>query len=242
MSVKSKSQLTTENQQNFPTNNTGYITAVLLREFNQDVIDSFVDEIEYNIDSASVEAKIQSLENFTSSLSGDYVTTGSFNTFTQSVNNDSASFASEITDLQQFSSSLDATFVNESEFGTYTQSQALVSQSFSSRVSSLEQFSSSLDTNFVSETEFGSFTSSYLSTSASFATRIDDIEANSATGSFTTSATWSFDHNLGQRLVLVQVYDDTYSKIIPQDIELTSENNATITFPSPISGWVIALK
>lgn len=48
-----KQQLEAVNQNNFPNNNEGYITPELLREFNTDMIDSLVDEIRYNEDSAS---------------------------------------------------------------------------------------------------------------------------------------------------------------------------------------------
>ena len=54
MSQKTKQQLAQENIDNFPNNNVGYITATRLREFNQDMIDSLVDEVQYNVDSASI--------------------------------------------------------------------------------------------------------------------------------------------------------------------------------------------
>jgi hypothetical protein len=61
MSQLNKTQLSSENQSNFPTNNTGFITAEKLRNFNQDMIDSLVDEGSYNIDSASFSGSIAGL-------------------------------------------------------------------------------------------------------------------------------------------------------------------------------------
>ena len=58
MSQLTKDQLQAENQSNFPNNNTGFITATRLREFNSDMIDSLVDEVQYNADSASFSASI----------------------------------------------------------------------------------------------------------------------------------------------------------------------------------------
>ena len=58
MSQLNKTQLSQENQTNFPNNNTGFITAERLRNFNQDMIDSLVDEGTYNTDSASFSASI----------------------------------------------------------------------------------------------------------------------------------------------------------------------------------------
>ena len=63
MSQKTKAQLEAENQSNFPNNNTGYITAERLRQFNTDMIDSMVDEGSYNTDSASFSASIDLIEN-----------------------------------------------------------------------------------------------------------------------------------------------------------------------------------
>ena len=54
MSVESKYTLKAQNQSSFPNNETGYITPEILREFNIDMIDSLVDELGFNIYSASV--------------------------------------------------------------------------------------------------------------------------------------------------------------------------------------------
>jgi len=91
MAEITKQALKVQNNTEFPNNNNGAITPTKLRGFNVDMIDSLVDEISYNVDSASWNQQIDSLENFTASLATDFVTTSSFNSFTQSVNSTTAS-------------------------------------------------------------------------------------------------------------------------------------------------------
>ena len=62
MSQLTKDQLRTENTTNFPNNNTGFITAERLRDFNSDMIDSLVDEGSYNVDSSSFSSSIINLQ------------------------------------------------------------------------------------------------------------------------------------------------------------------------------------
>lgn len=63
---------------------------------------------------------------------------------------------------------------------------------------------------------------------------------SSATASFTNQSVWTFNHNLGTRLATIQTVDANYLEMLPQSIELTSANLATITFPVSKSGWAIA--
>ena len=74
MSELTKQQLAVENSNSFPNNNTGFITPTLLRTFNGNIIDSMVDEVTYNADSASWTSDITALEQFSSSLSTNFVT------------------------------------------------------------------------------------------------------------------------------------------------------------------------
>ncbi len=83
MAELSKQALKVQNNTEFPNNNAGLITPTKLRGFNVDMIDSLVDEISYNVDSASWNQQIDSLENFTASLGNTFVSTASFNSFTQ---------------------------------------------------------------------------------------------------------------------------------------------------------------
>ena len=74
MSELTKQQLAVENSNSFPNNNTGFITPTLLRTFNGNIIDSLVDEVTYNADSASWTSDITALEQFSSSLVTNFVT------------------------------------------------------------------------------------------------------------------------------------------------------------------------
>ena len=53
MSQLSKQQLKVENNTEFPNNNTGQITPTRLRTFNEDMIDSTVNQTQYTTDSGS---------------------------------------------------------------------------------------------------------------------------------------------------------------------------------------------
>jgi hypothetical protein len=70
MSELSKQALKVDNNTSFPNNNGGLITPAILRDFNTNIIDSLVDEIGYNVDSASWNQQIDSLEQFTASVAG----------------------------------------------------------------------------------------------------------------------------------------------------------------------------
>ena len=79
--AKTKAQLTTENNANFPNNNSQFITPEKLRGFNQDMIDSLVDEITYTADSASFDSRINNVTVDTGSL----LVTASFNDGTRNM-------------------------------------------------------------------------------------------------------------------------------------------------------------
>ena len=65
---------------------------------------------------------------------------------------------------------------------------------------------------------------------------------NSITQSFFTSSTWVFDHNLGQKEVIIQVYDQNDYWIVPQSINLFDENTSIIQFSLPRTGVAIATR
>ncbi len=79
MSELTKQQLAVENNTSFPNNNTGFITPTLLRTFNGNIIDSMVDEVTYNADSASWTSDIAALEQFSSSLVTNFATVTQLN-------------------------------------------------------------------------------------------------------------------------------------------------------------------
>jgi hypothetical protein len=97
MSEISKQALLVDNSQSFPNNNAGAITPSDLRAFNVNMIDSLVDEITYNVDSASWNVQIGQLNAFTASQQPSFtalnsftasqlVTNANLNLFTQSAN------------------------------------------------------------------------------------------------------------------------------------------------------------
>jgi len=79
MSELTKQALKVENNQSFPNNNAGLITPSALRTFNENMIDSLVDEVTYNADSASWNQQIQDLD-----PSGSAESIMALNAFTQS--------------------------------------------------------------------------------------------------------------------------------------------------------------
>lgn len=85
MSELSKQALKVDNNQSFPNNNAGLITPTALRTFNENMIDSLVDELSYNVDSGSWNQQINALEQFTASASG--LSTGSLLVTASAVSN-----------------------------------------------------------------------------------------------------------------------------------------------------------
>jgi len=57
---------------------------------------------------------------------------------------------------------------------------------------------------------------------------------------FTNLSTWTFNHNLNNRYVIVQVLDSNHNQIIPQNIYHQDNNTVIITFPTSESGYAIA--
>ena len=86
--------------------------------------------------------------------------------------------------------------------------------------------------------------SSSYSATASFA--IFALSASSAPGTTvnftqaTAAPTWSFTHNLNTQYPIVQVYDATYSQIIPNAIVGTTTNTVEIRFDYSQSGYAVA--
>jgi hypothetical protein len=79
MSQLTKTQLEAANQSSFPNNNSGYITPLLLREYNTDTIDSTVNQGTFNSVSQSFSSSIAALQNFSSSLDSTYATDAQLN-------------------------------------------------------------------------------------------------------------------------------------------------------------------
>jgi hypothetical protein len=80
MSELSKQALKVENNQSFPNNNAGLITPSALRTFNEDMIDSTVNQATYTTDSASFDTRINN-------ITGSATNTGSLLTTASAVDN-----------------------------------------------------------------------------------------------------------------------------------------------------------
>ena len=75
---------------------------------------------------------------------------------------------------------------------------------------------------------------------ASVALRL--LNSDSVSQSFNNLSTWTFNHNLGSKPVLIQTYNNSFNQIIPQSIVLNNFNSAIITFPISSSGYAIATR
>jgi hypothetical protein len=217
MSQLTKNQLGTENSNSFPNNNTGYITPDLLRTFNQNMIDSLVDEDSYTIDSGSVNAQIDALQAFSTSLDASFVSETQFGAYTASQTAESASFntrinaldpsgsAQALTALEQASASLQQ---STASLNAFTASQYVSNSLFiqSSQTSSMSVLSSSfaetasyalntqnIDTgSLVTTSSFNSYTASAstdVSASINAATSSLSSSISSSIGSLSASLT-----------------------------------------------------
>jgi hypothetical protein len=57
----------------------------------------------------------------------------------------------------------------------------------------------------------------------------------------TEESTWTVTHNLGYRGVLLNVYNLDNEIIYPDNIQLTDKNSLTLSFNTPVSGYVSVL-
>ena len=194
MSELSKNQLTTENNNSFPNNNTGYITPTLLRTFNQNMIDSLVDEIQYNVDSASFNARINTLDPSGSAqaILTLQIATASLNAYTASQNSFNASATASIVALQNFSSSLDTTYATDAQLSAsvsaLSSSVTVTTNGLSSSILALQQFSSSLDNTYATDTQLSASASTLQN---NINTKLDSASFNTYTASQSSNITSS---------------------------------------------------
>ena len=156
-------------------------------------------------------------------------------------------------------------YTKELKFSTLNLSSSLndridiVTGSFESFTGSFSSFSSSVNThisaldNFTSSVVYTNQTSSMTVLSASYALTAAYALNAGAGGSggglgggfaelnqTTPSTTWTFNHNLGQKFPIFQIFDTNDNVVIPSQITAVSSDSATITFPSAQSGRAIA--
>ena len=131
MAQISKQALIVENNQSFPNNNNGSITPSDLRAFNVDMIDSTVNQTQYNTDSGSWNQQIDALESFTSSQQPSFTALNSFtasqlvinsgvNTYTQSANARLSTLENDTANLETFTASINQIQSNGTVLGTST--------------------------------------------------------------------------------------------------------------------------
>lgn len=153
MAELNKGQLASENNNSFPNNNAGLITPTALRTFNGNMIDSLVDEVSYNIDSASFSSSIAQLQGFSSSLDATFATDAQLTSLSASVAVTDLAQSQSIAQLLGFSSSLDATYATDAQLTALSTSVAVTDNGQDSKLTSLINATSS----YVTESETSSF-------------------------------------------------------------------------------------
>ena len=236
MAELTKQALKVQNNTEFPNNNAGLITPTKLRGFNVDMIDSLVDEISYNVDSASWNQQIDSLENFTASFNtSSLVSSASFNAYTSSNNQrvtsleaNSASVNISIANLNAYTASDDTSISNLEAF---TASAAV-------SISNLNQSSASQQ---VSINALNVFTASQ--STASIVTSITNL--NSATASLFTSASLGLTTASlsGQILTFTKGDNNTFAITIPDvsGSDISALNQATASLQSFTASAAISI-
>ena len=133
-----------------------------------------------------------------------------------------------------------------SSFNSFTTSFSLFSGSVNEHISALDNFTSSVV--YTSQTSSMTVLSASYALTAAFALNagaggggggISD-GAYAELNQTTPSTTWTFNHNLGQKYPIFQIFDSNDNVIIPSQITALTTETATITFPSAQSGRAIA--
>jgi len=85
----------------------------------------------------------------------------------------------------------------------------------------------------------GSVTASEFIGSGRYLTDLTVAQTATVKREFTSSDTWSVEHNLDTENPIAAVYDSNNYQIIPQTLQLVDRDNLTITFESARSGYVV---
>jgi len=162
------------------------------------------------------------------SQTSSFTTTSSFNSFTASINSFTSSY-----NTGSFTGSFTGSLFGTSSWATNALTASLAPNYL------LVASTSSMLSPYVlnSQTSSMSVLSSSYAVTASF---VAGIYAFNYTASFTNQSTWTVNHNLGTRTVMIQAFDNNFQQIVPQNITLTDSNTATITFPTAETGFAVA--
>lgn len=206
MSEISKQALLVDNSQSFPNNNIGAISPSDLRAFNVNMIDSLVDEITYNQDSASWNNSISALNTFSSSQQPSFTALNNFtasqltinsgvNLFTQSTTGRLDALENDTANLELFTSSINQIIVNGVSIGTSTRLwfngfvSASIIQNVGGPIASITVLA---DQTFASSASFNEYTASTNAFTASAKISISALNSYTASqNSFNASATAS---------------------------------------------------
>jgi hypothetical protein len=69
---------------------------------------------------------------------------------------------------------------------------------------------------------------------------IINVQGRTTQQYFTASTTWSFAHNLGDKYVSLQAFDDAFEMMIPTTIRLVDATSSLLLFDSASSGYAVA--
>jgi len=69
---------------------------------------------------------------------------------------------------------------------------------------------------------------------------IINVQGRTTQQYFTASTTWSFAHNLGDKYVSLQAFDDAFEMMIPTNIRLVDFTSSLMLFDSASSGYAVA--
>jgi hypothetical protein len=69
---------------------------------------------------------------------------------------------------------------------------------------------------------------------------IINVQGRTTQQYFTAATTWSFAHNLGDKYVSIQAFDDAFEMMIPTTIRLVDATSSIMLFDSASSGYAVA--
>jgi hypothetical protein len=69
---------------------------------------------------------------------------------------------------------------------------------------------------------------------------IINVQGRTTQQYFTAATTWSFAHNLGDKYVSIQAFDDAFEMMIPSTIRLVDYTSSVLLFESASSGYAVA--